>query len=387
MKSKFNVTVLIDTSRRGGRDLLRGVVRYSRLYGAWYINHAPPYYRTPSGRKNIIDLKSHQANGVIFMDTSHSLEPTRPAGLPAIAIGIRKPTKGVAQIIGNYKEVGQMAASHFLERGFKNFAFCGFDDIYWSQKRCDMFVESLEQSDHSVYLYKQPRSQKNQSWNREKKYLAKWLKGLPRPVAIFCCNDDRADNVIEACKEARLKVPDEVAVLGVDNDDLVCEIANPPISSIDLNFEKAGFEAAAVLDRWMKGENLANETIVFQPTQIVVRQSTNIFAIEDPDVAGAIHFIRSHSHKIIQVGDVVKATAVSQRTLQRKFIALIGHSINHEILHSRIAYLCRMLVETNLSISQIVLKIGYSDINHISRCFKRITGITPLAYRKKYSPR
>jgi LacI family transcriptional regulator len=383
MRSRFNIAILLEMSRKSGRDILRGVTRYCRLYGEWHIRQAPAYYRVGSGDKTAA-LKAFDPDGIIFMDTKHLAEQIPLLEIPAIGVGIRKPISRVAKIIGNSQEIGQMAAMHFLERGFKNFAFCGFDNIHWSQNRCNAFVQFLERSGHSVDLYKQPRSRQHQSWNREMSYVIKWLKTLPYPIAIFCCNDERADNVIEACKEAQLKVPDEAAILGVDNEEVVCEIANPPISSIDLNFEKAGFEAAAMLDRWMRGENMANETIVFQPTRIIVRQSSNIFAIEDPDVARAVHFIRSHQNKFIQVPDVVKETTVAQRALQRKFNKILGHSINDEILSSRINYVCRMLVETNLSISQIVLKAGYSDINHISRCFKKIKGITPLAYRMKF---
>jgi LacI family transcriptional regulator len=190
--------------------------------------------------------------------------------------------------------------------------------------------------------------------------------------------------VIEACKSVNLKIPQEVAVLGFDNDEFSCRLSNPPLSSIDHSMERAGYEAAAMLDKLMHGRKMKNQIISVKPLYVVTRQSTNILAIEDTDVAKAIRFIRSNSNKFIQVSDVVNETTVSQRVLLRKFKKLTGNTINDEILYSRIDHICRMLVESKLSISQIALQAGYSDINHISRLFKKIRGITPLDYRKKY---
>ena len=189
---------------------------------------------------------------------------------------------------------------------------------------------------------------------------------------------------LKAPKLANLKVPDEVAVVGVDNDDLVCELYHPTISSIALNAERAGYEAAGLLDRMMTGEKMANQKIMVQPTYVVARQSTDILAIEDPDVISAMRFIRQHAKEPIQVSDVVKAIATSRQGLYQKFQKNLGSSINQEIRQVRIKIITRMLVETNLPVSRIAMALGFTSIDHIARYFKKEKGMGLLAYRRKY---
>jgi LacI family transcriptional regulator len=313
---------------------------------------------------------------------TESPELVLPTGLPAIAIDVRDQVYGLANIIGDCTKIGEIAAEHFLERGFKHFACCGFDDIHWSRERGDSFCNCIKKAGFSVLRYKQPFSRGRLKWEKEKKALTEWLCGLPRPVAVMACNDDRAENVLEACKDAEIKVPDEIAVLGVDNDDVVCDITEPPLSSIDLNFEKAGFEAAAVLDRWMQGENMANQTIVIQPTRIAVRQSTDILAIDDRDVADAIRFINEHVRNPIQVIDVANSVAVSRRTLEKRFKMATGNSIGAQIRKARTKHIAKLLLETNMSVLEIAYSTGFDGPANFSRYFQKEFHMKPSQYRK-----
>lgn len=381
MISKFNVTLLIETSRKCGRELLRGVARYSRLHETWSISRTPPIYRTTSGRKKVVNLEKVHSDGIIFMEMA-SPEQILPTGFPAIAVDVKDQIFGLSNVVGDCNTIGEMAATHFLERGFKNFAFCGFDDIHWSRERGDAFCNYLEKTGHTVFRYKQPSTGKKRIWEKEKDHLGKWLRSLPHPVAIMACNDDRADNVLETCKDCQIKVPNEIAVLGVDNDDLVCDITEPPLSSIDMNFEKAGYEAAAVLDRWMKGETMANHVIVIHPTHVVVRQSTNILAIDDQEVAEAIRFINDHVRQPIQVVDVAENIAVSRRTLEKRFKAATGMSIGSQIRSKRVNYIANLLLETNLSISEIAYSMGFDGPANFSRFFQKEFHMKPSQYRK-----
>jgi len=330
-----------------------------------------------------MDLRKIHSDGVIFMGTE-SPEQVLPTGLPAIAVDVRDQVYGLANIVGDCKNIGEIAAKHFLERGFNKFAFCGFYDIHWSRERSDSFSSYLEKKGHKIYIYKQPTSKSKLSWEKEKNTMNKWLKSLPHPVAIMACNDDRANNVLEVCKDCGIKVPDEIAVLGVDNDDMVCEIAEPPMSSIDMNFEEAGYEAALILDQWMNGKNMANETIVIHPRHVVVRQSTDILAMEDRDVADAIRFINEHSRKPIQVIDVANNSTLSRRMLEKRFKAATDMSIGSHIRKARVNYIAKLLLETNMSISQITFLVGFNTTANFSRYFQNELNMKPSQYRKTF---
>ena len=218
----------------------------------------------------------------------------------------------------------------------------------------------------------------------EDHFIADWLRSLPKPIGLMACNDDRGQHVIEACKLAGLRVPDEVAVIGADNDELVCELSDPPMSSVAVNFERAGYDSAELLAKLMAGRRSVSKAIVVSPTHVVARQSTNILAIEDAHVAKSLRFIRLHGREAIQVTDVVTASGLSRRVLEKRFRKLLGRSVLIEIRRVRVAQICRLLAETNLSVSQIADSLGYTSIEHIARYFRSEMKMSPLAYRKQH---
>ncbi len=217
--------------------------------------------------------------------------------------------------------------------------------------------------------------------------LAEWLRTLPKPVGVMACNDDRGQHITEACATANLDVPYEVAVIGVDNDDQVCDISNPSLSSVALDVEKAAFQASGLLDKMMAGEKIPPQTVTVHPNRVVTRQSTNIVAVEDKLVSQALHFIHQNAKRLIQVDDVIKALNVSRRSLHDKFMKTLRRSVYDEIKRVRIDLISQMLVETDLSISDIALGLGYDSSNHIARYFKQKMGISPLDYRKLHGHR
>jgi LacI family transcriptional regulator len=275
-----------------------------------------------------------------------------------------------------------MAAEHLLERGFRHFGYCGFDNMYWSCQRGDSFSARIMEAGFRTSIYKQPKSHASRLWYREEAILVEWLRGLPKPVGIMACNDDRGQHITEACANAKLDVPYEVAIIGVDNDDQVCDISNPPLSSVSLDVEKAGFQASELLDKMMSGEKMPPQTVIVHPNRVVTRQSTNIVAVEDKLVSQALHFIRQNAKRLIQVDDVINYLSVSRRNLHDKFVKTLGRSVYDEIKRVRIDLISQMLLETDLSISDIALSLGYDNTNHIARYFKQKMGISPLEYRK-----
>ena len=184
-----------------------------------------------------------------------------------------------------------------------------------------------------------------------------------------------------------MAVPEQVAIVGVGNDDLVCELAAPPLSSVALSAQKAGYEAAAILDRWMKGDTTVAETIIVRPSRVVTRQSTDVFAVADRQVVEALRFIHTYARKeAIQVDDVLRSVPVSRRSLYDRFARTLGRSVHEEIKRVRVDELAHLLVDTDLPMSQLALRLGCPDIKNLARYFKQDMGVTPLQYRRRHSP-
>jgi len=376
------VLLFVETSREFGRGLLYGIARYSRLHGPWRV------YRRPAGLDSSLpDWKDLKIDGAIVRDVKMAQNLAR-SGFPVIfAQHNRESYNPFPAIITDSSAIGHMAAEHFLDRGFQHFAYCGLDDFVWSRMRARHFVERIEQAGFAVDLYRQPASRTRRAWRNEQNLMAAWLGALPRPVALMCCNDDRALQVIEACKLAGLYVPDQIAVLGVDNDVLVCDLADPPISSIALNTEVAGHEAARLLDGLMKGGKMAGQIIWVRPTHIVTRMSTDMLAVTDPEVAAAIRFIRRNSNRFIQVNDVVGATNISRRVLEKRFRTILRRSVYQEIRRVRVDYIIQLLLGTDMSVTEIATRSGFEGVEHVSRYFRKETGMSLRAYRRKHAPR
>jgi LacI family transcriptional regulator len=374
------VILVIESSREYGRGLLRGIARYSNMKGPWtFYNEPGDQYRA------IPNLKNFKADGIITrLSQKTSLKKLESTGLSAIAIGLRKPIPGLANIEPDSEKIGKMAAEYFLRKNFTNFAYCGIEDMKGSQDRKIAFKKTIEASGYKTNIYEIPLAKLSNSWDQQQHKMADWLKSLPKPAAIMAYNDDQGRRIITACSTVDIKIPYEVAILGVDNDSLVCDLTTPPLSSINLNIEKAGFEAAKLLDDMISKKTIKNNKIIVNPTHIVTRQSTDILAVSHKQVANAIKFVRENSKKDLQVDDVVDATVLSKRGLQRAFKVCMGHSIHNEITQARLEQLTALITETDLPLSEIAKLLDFRSINRISRFFKNNKGINIRDFRKKY---
>jgi LacI family transcriptional regulator len=387
MKNLKRVALMIESSRAFGRELVRGIMRYSRLHGPWvfpwvFYRQELFYAARGSERAELEHLRKWGPQGIISRDT-RDIEELEKWGVPLfVAVAMEPPSAKRNNIVTDNRAVGRMAAQHLLERGFRNFGYCGFDDMYWSVQRGESFCERIAEAGFHTSVYRQPKSRENRLWYREEAVLAEWLRGLPKPVGLMACNDDRGQHITEACANAKLDVPYEVAIVGVDNDDQVCEISNPPLSSVEMDIEKAGFLASELLDRMMAGEKMEPQTVIVPPVRVVTRQSSNIVAVEDKLVSQALTYIHHNARRLIQVEDVIKNLSVSRRNLHDKFMKTLGRSVYDEIKRVRIDLISQMLVETDLSISDIAMSLGYDNTNHIARYFKQKMGMSPLEYRK-----
>ncbi|MHC4721915.1 MAG: XylR family transcriptional regulator, partial [Planctomycetota bacterium] len=327
------VILLIDSSRSFNRGLLGGISRYARLHGPWSIDMN--FWNTYD--IGLPQIERWQGEG-IFAAGIYSKESAKKilqSRLPAITVedeladhlpAHKKNSNGIATIRTDSQATGRIAAEYFLERGLRHFAFCGVPNKTWSQQRKEGFCERIQQAKFKCHIYPEPRLKKDNVWEKERVALANWLRTLPKPVGLMACNDERACELIEAAHLAGVAIPEEMAVIGADNDELLCNLLDPPLSSVGMNGDKAGFEAAALLDRLMAGEKMAGQEVIAEPIGVVARKSTDIMAVADPAVSAATRFIRTHSAEIIRVDDVVYATPLSRRLLERRFRQTLGRS-------------------------------------------------------------
>lgn len=393
-----NVILLVDSGRASGRSMISGITKYIQVYGPWIFFPETSYYRmihsksggsvySAQGKRELHRLlRSGKFHGILAdIPDAMTARSLIPKGFPAVLIPGCELVQDYPSLTCQSEHSGTLAAEYFLDLGFTHFAFCGYARSVWSRIRLESFQQRLGAAGYSPHVHCQRSSTIKKFWEQELDDLVPWLRGLPKPLALWAFNDDFASIVVEACRILDLTVPDEVAVLGADNDELICDLCNPPLSSIALNHEQVGYHMAELLNRQMRGEPLKRNTIELRATHVVSRQSTTIQATQDPEVARALRFIREHSRRPLQVDDVLKVVAVSRRSLYDRFHHVLGRSIQAEIRKCRIELIAKALVTTHDSIAQIAAQFGFDSPDHFSRYFYSVKKQTPLRYRKDYS--
>jgi LacI family transcriptional regulator len=306
----------------------------------------------------------------------------RRAGISVIAQDFEERFKDVPNISGAYHDTGKMGADYFLKRGFKNFAFYGFRNMVWSRERAEGFETRVREAGYIVHYYEHRKSRSRELWYYKPSTLSKWLKSLPKPVALMACDDNQALHITEASKHAGLRVPEDVAVLGVDNDENVCYLSDPPLSSIGLDIERGGYEAAALLDKLIRGRQKKFSNIVIKPTHIHTRPSTNTFSTNDHYVDEALKYIHQHLHTNINVKDLLNEIPLSRRSLEKRFSKVMGMAVYKYIFNMRINRFAEKLAESDASVLEIAQQLGLPDTKNISRQFKLLKGVSPLEYRR-----
>lgn len=378
------VLLLIESSRRSGRQLIRGIVNYANLHGVWRFYREPPFYRERRDDSIIEYIQRVKPHGIIARDTEKS-KFLLDLDIPIIlSVSYKKDRPSEHVISCDNHGVSKMAVDHFFERGYRSFAFCGYGNLCWSREREQYFRQILQDLGYELDTFNIRSAMRTRRANVEKKLL-QWLCSLPKPIAMLACNDECASEVIDACHVGEINVPEEISLVGVDNDEMICELSSPKLSSVSLNDEQNGYAAADRLYKMMNGQEVASEPIIAAPLNLIVRESSDILAISDQQVAKAVQFIRQNNHRLLQVENVLdcQEITVSRRALERRFQQALGHSIYKEILKNRVSRVSRMLVSTNSSITEIARKMGYSNIDHVSRWFRNETGMSLREFRKK----
>ena len=378
---KRHVALIIETSSGYGRELLTGVARFMRMHDDWsvFLEQRDLTKKPPSW------LANWNGDGIISRATTSGLVETVTAtGVPLVELTDRREGRDLPNVRSDDSAIGQLAAEHLLDRGFQQFGFCGFSGEAWSQRRQESFANTVQQKGHPFAFYNSSwHGPTVRAWEDEQLRLGAWIKQFSRPFAIMACNDVRGQHVLDACSKCCLAVPEDVAVIGVDNDELLCRICAPPLSSVIPNAQEVGFRGAELLAQLMLGKQVDEQAILIQPIGVATRQSTDVVAIDDQDIAAAVHFIRQHACQGISVDEVTRNVRVSRSTLERQLRRYLGRTPQQEIRYVQVNKVRDLLATTDLSAERIAVLCGFEHPEYMHVVFKRIAGLTPGEYRRQ----
>lgn len=384
-RTRKNVALIIESSRSYGRSLLRGIAQFSRTKGNWSLLHEEMTIDAtlPSW------LAESEVDGIIARLDNHIIDPLRRLNIPIVDVRCRRNYTGIPQVETDDREVARLVFEHLWQRGFRRFAFCGYRGAHFSETRLNCFRELVSAENCPLSVYETDGANEDSLTSIERsgvldvKPLSTWLSGLQPPTGLFVCNDIRGQQALNACRKLRISVPDDFGVIGVDDDDAICPLSDPPLSSVRPDAEYIGYRAAEILARLMSGETPSINTEYIPPIGVAQRLSTQVIAVEDRDVALACRFIRENAGIGIDVSDVVNLTRLSRRQLERRFRIALNRTPHQEITAAQIARVKQLLTETDLPLEQLAPLAGYDYKEHLSAVFKRETGETPGRFRRQ----
>ena len=380
------VAVILEVANKSTRDMLAGITDYAKVHGPWAM-HIIEGYKTG---QRLYRFNRWGATGIIgLIQTEEVADYILSANLPTVIIEpenylpAEHPISKFSTVFCDTESVGIYAAEYLLGLGFKNFAFVGeIRNIHWSYGRGKAFRERLGQEGLSCFLYSKPHKQEESDWGLEIERMCIWLKSLPKPVAILAANDLRGQHVLEACMIAGISVPYEVAVLGVDNDELLCESSFPPMSSLLMNTKEVFYKTAELLDQLMKRKIRKKTLIAYGPKCIIARRSTDPVNCVDKIVSQALDFIWINSGKPLSINSIARELDISRRTLEVRFRDYTGSTILQEINRVRLERARSLLLTTKLSISEITSICGFSSESYLGKLFREKLGTTMSRYRE-----
>jgi LacI family transcriptional regulator len=383
-----HIILAIESSRAYGRGCLLGIAGYARTHRNWHLMHLE------RGLDEDLSPLVSQCGGdgvIARIDNDRVATAIDELAIPTVDLrGVFEPSYGVT-LDTDHEQCAKLAADHLLFRGFRNLAFCGYEQLQFSDRRESYFRQYLSNyaMDVSVFRADSIAGGSDDTLAHEARgeveepRIAEWLKSLSKPLGVFACNDVRGRQVLAACGIAGLKVPDEVAVVGVDNDEVLCELANPPMSSIEPDTHRLGRRGAELLHCMLAGEAVASEQPPVPPRRLVIRGSSDVMAVDDPELAHALRYIRDHASEGINVAMVVDEVAVSRSVLERRFQQLLNRTPKDEIERVQIEHVQHMLLETDWPLERIATMAGYATAAHMCTVFRRRVGETPGQYRQR----
>lgn len=377
-----HVALIVDTAVASGRKTLAGIARFMREHGAWLTYHEPRdvEHAVPKW------LGKWQGDGIIVRSHNRKiLNAVLASGLPAVDVLGEAPHPDLPLIHVDNRRIAQMAADYLIDLGLASFGFCHRQGQRWSQERKSAFVNHVAAERYRYSVYNMDTGdQGDYSWEADQDAMAEWLRLLPKPAGVMVCSDCFGQSVISACRRAGIAVPEEVTLIGVDNDEVLCSICEPPLTSVIGNHEQVGYTAAAVLTRMMAGLPPEQQITLIPPRDIAVRRSTDILAIKEGTVAEALRFIRENACKGITAADVIERASASGTVLKRRFREVLGRSIHEEIIRIRIQEALFLLRESDLTLLEIAERAGFKRQEYMGAVLKKKLDETPLEYRRKW---
>jgi LacI family transcriptional regulator len=374
------ILLLVETSRASGREIVEGIARYAHENGPWSIefedralDSLPPKW-----------LKEWRGEGIIArtidIKLAKQLKATR---LPLVELH-GDPQYGTARVTWDTGVMAKMAAEHFTNCGLRQFAYFSYGESWWIEIHREAFLKVLREQGYGCTVYEPPSSeQRIPVWHeRQRPRVIKWLNSLPRPIGIYAAGDFHAVRLLHMCRDLNIAVPEEMAVLSVGNDPVICETVHPTLSSIDYNARRVGFEAAQMLHQMMEGKRPKEDVIYIPPSHVAVRQSTDLMVIDDPDVVQASRYIRENACMGIDVSRVAEVLGLSRSVLERRFHYYLGRTPKEEIMRIRLERAKMLLAQTSKTGAQIARQSGFSSLAYFTRAFRREVGMTPQTYRR-----
>lgn len=385
MKQKKQVALLLQLFQHFDREILRGIISYAQEHRHWSI------YLEEEASQWVPDLRDWDGDGLIVnFDFQKAANAVRDLPKPVVGFGGGRgwydPNSGVPYVSTGDERMGQLAAEHLLERGLTQFAFCGYPSTQtnlWMENRASGFIQRLAEEGFDCHVYR-GRSASVRRWSRVQQGLVAWLRTLPTPIGVMGCYDSRARHVLKACQSLGLRVPDDVAVVGVDNNPLTCELAEPQLSSVEQGYFGIGYTAATLLDQLMQGKKPDPLVHCVEPTGVVSRQSTNLLYVQDPPVAAALRLIRDGACNGMHADRVARELCLSRSTLDKRFKKTIGRTVDQEVRRVRLARAKELLVRSDLPLREVARLAGYGNEQYLARVIRDASDTTPARYRRDH---
>jgi len=380
--SRLQVALIIESSLASGRKILEGIAQYVREHGTWSLYFAPRNVDTALPGW----LRRWKGDGIIARVQDRRIAGgLKKTGLPVVDVWGRVAEGAFPLVHVDNAAIARLAADHLLERGFKNFGCCALADVNWSEQRSAAFVRAVRVWGHGCPVhwlpdYLSPES----SWAKEQERLTRWLRRLEKPAGVFAVNDDMGLRVLDACRRGGISLPDQLAVVGADNDEVICRLGDPSLSSVAAGHARVGYEAARLLTALVRGRAAPNGPLLIAPTKVVTRASSDVLMIEDPLVAEALRVVRQRACRGARVGDVADEIGASRTTLKRRFRQVLKRSVHEEIVAVQLKEAQSLLAETDLPLKQIAKRAGFSRLSYMCVAFKRLVGMPPGQYLQEH---
>ncbi|MCO6044799.1 DNA-binding transcriptional regulator [Aeoliella sp. ICT_H6.2] len=374
------VAILIETESTWGRRVIRGIASYAEKHAAWHLLIDP---RDHEHRSALPD--GWRGHGVIARIASRmQYEQLSASGLPVVDVDdVFEDQLDIAKVITDEEARAKLALEHLSGRGLVNYAYFAPPSNRYSNRRGKAFAAAVQQAGYICHEYRPGyRAGRRISWNEQQRRVTRWLASLPRPVAILAVDAHHAHQIAEICHLADIRVPDEVAILAGDSDDLLCDVSMPPLSAISTASERIGYQAAELLASMMDGAPVPKEPIVVKPHDVVSRHSTDILSIDDPAVVQALRYIQDHAHRGIGVDDILREVPISRRSLEIQFRAYLDRSPAEEIRRAKLERGRTLLGKREMSITEVALASGFSNTTRFGIAFRKQYGMTPRSFRK-----